>query len=130
MRRLFWMAVGAAGGIWAYKRGEDALAQARARGVVGNVVAVSTVAGRLTATTARLVLAASDRGADLADRLAASDRAADRLAASGRGADRLAASDRAADRLAASDRADRLAAPSLARAERPGRRTRRDRAVH
>ena len=76
MRRVFWMAVGAAGGIWAYQRGAEALERARERGVVGNVVAASTLAGKVAATSARLVLAASAQGAALAERLAPPDAAA------------------------------------------------------
>ncbi|MDP1878738.1 MAG: hypothetical protein Q8M17_14410 [Actinomycetota bacterium] len=34
MRRIVWIAVGAAGGIYAYRRGAQALAEARERGVV------------------------------------------------------------------------------------------------
>ncbi|MBK9740246.1 MAG: hypothetical protein IPO93_12170 [Actinobacteria bacterium] len=34
MRRIVWVAVGAAGGIFAYRRGQQVLADARERGVV------------------------------------------------------------------------------------------------
>lgn len=34
MRRLVWVAVGAAGGIWAYRRAQEMSAQARERGLV------------------------------------------------------------------------------------------------
>lgn len=34
MRRWVWVAVGAAGGIWAYRRGQQVLADTRERGVV------------------------------------------------------------------------------------------------
>ena len=52
MSRLFWIAVGAAGGIWAYRRGQQVVADARERGVVltAQQVALSTVS---TITTVR-----------------------------------------------------------------------------
>lgn len=33
MRRLVWTAIGAAGGIWAYRKGSDLVQQARVQGV-------------------------------------------------------------------------------------------------
>ena len=52
MSRVFWIAVGAAGGIWAYRRGQQVAAEARERGVVltAQQVALSTVS---TITTVR-----------------------------------------------------------------------------
>ena len=45
MSRVIWVAVGAAGGIYAYRRGQRALDEAKARGFVGNVqVAAGTAA--------------------------------------------------------------------------------------
>ena len=49
MRRLVWVAVGAVGGIYAYRRGNVLVAQARERGVVltaqqAAIAAMSTVA--------------------------------------------------------------------------------------
>ncbi len=45
MSRVLWVAVGAAGGIYAYRRGQRALEEAKARGFVGNVqVAAGTAA--------------------------------------------------------------------------------------
>ena len=52
MSRLFWIAVGAAGGIWVYRRGQQVAADARERGVVltAQQVALSTIS---TVTTVR-----------------------------------------------------------------------------
>lgn len=36
MRRLVWVAIGAAGGIFVYKRAQQAIADAKERGVVGS----------------------------------------------------------------------------------------------
>ena len=70
MRRLFWTAVGAAGGIYAYRRGTRAVQQARARGLVGNLqTAAGTAAAVATQTRALLALA---------DQAAAGRRAPDR----------------------------------------------------
>ena len=45
MSRVMWVAVGAVGGIYAYRRGQRALDEAKARGFVGNVqVAAGTAA--------------------------------------------------------------------------------------
>jgi len=41
MRRMFWVAVGAAGGIYAYKRGQQFAAESRERGVVLTVQQVA-----------------------------------------------------------------------------------------
>ena len=41
MRRMFWVAVGAAGGIYAYKRGERFVEESRERGVVLTVQQVA-----------------------------------------------------------------------------------------
>lgn len=44
--RAFWIAVGAVGGIVVYRRGQRVLAQARERGLVGNVTAIANTAAR------------------------------------------------------------------------------------
>lgn len=56
MSRLFWIAVGAAGGILVYRRGQQVAADARERGVVltAQQVALSTVA---TVNSVRSVVA-------------------------------------------------------------------------
>ncbi|MEI7453753.1 MAG: hypothetical protein WCK04_05960 [Actinomycetes bacterium] len=41
MRRMFWVAVGAAGGIYAYKRGQQFAEESRERGVVLTVQQVA-----------------------------------------------------------------------------------------
>lgn len=75
MRRLFWMAVGAALGIWAYQRGGAALERARERGVVGNVAAATATATRVATTTGRAVAAAGEQGARVAARFAPENQA-------------------------------------------------------
>lgn len=57
MRRTFWVAVGAAGGVLAYRRGQQLLQDAREKGVVGSVQAASGSAASL-ATQARGLMAA------------------------------------------------------------------------
>ena len=37
MRRVFWVTVGAAGGVWAYKRGTRTVEEFRDRGLMGNL---------------------------------------------------------------------------------------------
>lgn len=58
MRRLFWTAVGAAGGIYAYRRSQRAVQEARQRGVVGNVQAASGAASTLSAQLRQLATVA------------------------------------------------------------------------
>ena len=57
MGRLIWVAIGAAGGVYAYRRGQRLLEEARERGVVGSVQAATGSAAGL-ASTARSLLAA------------------------------------------------------------------------
>lgn len=45
--RLFWVAVGAVGGVYAYRRGQRAVVDARERGLVGNVAAVAGTVSRV-----------------------------------------------------------------------------------
>lgn len=52
--RIFWVGVGAVGGIVVYRRGHRALEQVRARGVVGNVAAVAGAVSRVAAAAAGL----------------------------------------------------------------------------
>ncbi len=56
MSRLVWVALGAAGGVYAYRRGQRLLEEARERGVVGSVQAATGSATSL-ATAARGLLA-------------------------------------------------------------------------
>lgn len=69
MRRLFWVAVGAAGGIWAYRRGGEALENARERGVVGNITWATATAGRVAGTATKVMALAAEQGARTAGRL-------------------------------------------------------------
>ena len=62
MARTFWIAVGAAGGIYAYKRASKAMDTARERGVVGNVNAAATTATSFVGNVRQLVTVA---GGDL-----------------------------------------------------------------
>ena len=57
MRRTFWVALGAAGGVLAYRRGQQLWEDARERGVVGSVQAASGSAAQW-ATSARGLMAA------------------------------------------------------------------------
>lgn len=50
--RIFWVGVGAVGGIVAYRRGHRALEQVRTRGVAGNVAAVAGAVSRAAAAAA------------------------------------------------------------------------------
>lgn len=70
MRRVFWVAVGAAGGIWAYQRGSEALARAKERGVVGNITAATATATKVASTAGRAVNLAAAQGARVGARLA------------------------------------------------------------
>lgn len=59
MSRMLWVAVGAAGGIYAYRRGQRALDEAKARGFVGNVqVAAGTAANVASGVSKVAALAA------------------------------------------------------------------------
>ncbi len=53
MRRLFWTAVGAAGGIFVYRRGERRLEIARERGMIGTLSDAAKVTAALATATAR-----------------------------------------------------------------------------
>ncbi|MEY2990466.1 MAG: hypothetical protein ACO3YU_03835 [Candidatus Nanopelagicales bacterium] len=44
MRRLVWTAIGAAGGIWAYRKGSELLEQAREQGVALTIQQVALTA--------------------------------------------------------------------------------------
>lgn len=77
MRRLFWVAVGAAGGIWAYQRGTAALENARERGVMGNVAVATATASKVATTATHVVALAADQGARLAARVSERGKAAD-----------------------------------------------------
>lgn len=55
MARLVWVAVGAAGGIYVYKRASAAVEDARQRGVVGNVNAAATTASAFVGSVRQLV---------------------------------------------------------------------------
>lgn len=63
MSRTFWVAVGAVGGVYAYRRGQRAAAEARARGLVGNVQAAAGAAASIANGTSKLVaLAGQNNG--------------------------------------------------------------------
>jgi hypothetical protein len=55
MRRTVWIALGAAGGVIAYRRGQKLLEEARARGVVGSVQAATLSASSLAASARSLL---------------------------------------------------------------------------
>lgn len=59
MSRGFWVVVGAAGGIYAYRRGTRAVDTARERGLVGNVQAAAGTASALAGGASRLLALAS-----------------------------------------------------------------------
>ncbi len=59
MARLVWVAVGAVGGIYAYKRASQAMDTARERGVVGNVNAAASTATSLVGNVRQFVTVAS-----------------------------------------------------------------------
>ena len=66
MGRLLWVAVGAAGGVLAYRRGQHLVQEARERGLVGSVqAATGTAAG--VAGQARSALGPLRRGSRAAD---------------------------------------------------------------
>lgn len=62
MRRTVWVALGAAGGVIAYRRGQRLLEEARARGVVGSVQAATVSASGLAASARSLLATASGTG--------------------------------------------------------------------
>ena len=70
MARVFWVAVGAAAGVWAYKRGEAAMAAARERSALENLQVASQTATKVAAVGAKVVAGAGVQGARLAARLA------------------------------------------------------------
>ena len=55
MSRLVWVALGAAGGVYAYRRGQRLLEEARERGVVGSVQAATGSATNLAVAARGLV---------------------------------------------------------------------------
>ena len=55
MGRMLWVAVGAAGGVVAYRKGQHVLAEARRRGVVGSMQAATGSAAGLAQNTRVLV---------------------------------------------------------------------------
>ena len=67
MRRLVWVAIGAVGGVLAYRKAQEALADARERGVVlsaqqvGLSAASAVTTARALATSAATAAAALDR---------------------------------------------------------------------
>lgn len=58
MGRMIWVAIGAAGGVYAYRRGTRLLDEARQRGLVGSMQAATGSAAGL-ATTAKTLLQAA-----------------------------------------------------------------------
>ena len=58
MGRMIWVAIGAAGGVYAYRRGARLLDEARQRGLVGSMQAATGSAAGL-ATTAKSLLKAA-----------------------------------------------------------------------
>jgi len=61
MRRLVWTAVGAAAGIYVYRRLQDALEEARTRGLAGNVAVATSVAASV-ASQVRTIAGAAASG--------------------------------------------------------------------
>ena len=70
MRRLFWMAAGAAIGIVVYQRSGEAIERARDRGALGNLAAAAGATTRAAGAATRTLAVASEQGAKLASRLA------------------------------------------------------------
>lgn len=64
MARMVWVAVGAAGGIYAYKKLNTALDDARERGLVGNVNAAATTASAFVGSFRQLVAMADTKSAE------------------------------------------------------------------
>lgn len=69
MARVFWVAVGAAAGVWAYKRGEQALAAAKERSTLENLQVATQTATKVAATGAKVIAGAGAQGAKVAARL-------------------------------------------------------------
>ena len=68
MSRTIWIAVGAVGGIYAYRRGQRAVDEARERGLVGNAQYAASTAASVAQGASRLfALAAQPSPADLDD---------------------------------------------------------------
>ena len=72
MRRLFWVAAGAAIGIVVYQRSGEAIERARDRGALGNLAAAAGATTRVAAAATRTLAVASEQGAKLASRFAPS----------------------------------------------------------
>lgn len=64
MRRIVWIAVGAAGGIFAYKRAQVAIADARERGVVGSAQQLAHTALTAVSAVREFAVAATTRPAE------------------------------------------------------------------
>lgn len=64
MSRTFWVAVGAVGGIYAYRRGQRAVADARTRGFVGNVQVAAETAASVGQGVGRLAALAGGQPAE------------------------------------------------------------------
>ncbi|MGI9196423.1 MAG: hypothetical protein ACR2KE_03075 [Candidatus Nanopelagicales bacterium] len=62
MGRMIWVALGAAGGVYAYRRGQRLLDEARERGVVGSMQAATGSAAGLAAQARTLLQAAGGTG--------------------------------------------------------------------
>ena len=71
MRRMIWFGIGAAAGYVAARRGEQAVEEARERGLVGNVSLVATTASKAAATASRTVLSVGEAAGSAARRRAA-----------------------------------------------------------
>ena len=66
MARMVWVALGAAGGIYAYRKSSRALAEARERGLVGNVNAATTSATTAAGNVRSLIAYSRRRAAERA----------------------------------------------------------------
>ena len=64
MRRIVWVAVGAAGGIYAYRRAQLAIADARERGVVLSAQQLGLSAVKAASAAREFVVAATARTPD------------------------------------------------------------------
>ena len=61
MRRLFWFSLGAGAGYYAARRGERFVAEARERGLVGNVTYAAGTASRLAQNATQAAAGLADR---------------------------------------------------------------------
>jgi hypothetical protein len=61
VRRLFWFTAGAAAGYYVARRGERVVAEARERGVVGNVTLAAGAASRLAQNAAHAAAGLAER---------------------------------------------------------------------